>query len=602
MKKTSPGLNLIVSALLTLAVVLITAVIGDFYFDLNDDVLMKDILSGAYTGLPAGHNIQMLYPISALIALVYRIARGLDWYGIFLCACQFGCVFIIALRLLDSSTGKWVRTVLAAFWLLFVLGAMLPHFVFVQYTFTCGFLSMTAALLIITGYAGDIRGRVLSVFLIILAYLIRSEMLLLTLPVVGVALLIRWLTERQDLSDHVRSGVEISGYGERKKLFKSYLILGVSILLGLTISNVINTAAYSSPKCKEFNALFDARTELYDFQYIPDYQENRDFYDSIGISQAEQELLVNYNFGIDDEIDAGVLDSVAEYAASLRTDETPLPERLRLAISSYLYRLRHVAYQKSYEYPMTDAPLNVIVIFLYLGTAFVYLISGHREKKLPAVLFLLLLFACRSTLWLYIIVRGRDPIRITHPLYLMEIAVLVGLLMMADRDKMRYVAAPLVAAAIFAGGFIPNQLGIIRAESFERGRMRSHYDALQQYFEDHPDNFYFVDVYTSVSATEGTERTFSEKMFEDVNNSLANHDLMGGWASKSPLYYDKLKAFGFESMQDAILEDNVYVVDKSSQDIGWLSDYYLDKGIETEITAEDTVAEVFVIYKVSRAD
>ncbi len=91
-------------------------------------------------------------------------------------------------------------------------------------------------------------------------------------------------------------------------------------------------------------------------------------------------------------------------------------------------------------------------------------------------------------------------------------------------------------------------------------------------------------------------------MFEDVNNSLANHDLMGGWASKSPLYYDKLKAFGFESMQDAILEENVYVVDKSSQDIGWLSDYYLDKGIETEITAEDTVAEVFVIYKVSRAD
>ena len=47
MKKTRPGLNFILSALLTVAVIAFSAIIGDFYFDLNDDVLMKDILSGA---------------------------------------------------------------------------------------------------------------------------------------------------------------------------------------------------------------------------------------------------------------------------------------------------------------------------------------------------------------------------------------------------------------------------------------------------------------------------------------------------------------------------------------------------------------------------
>lgn len=41
----------------------------DFYYDLNDDVLMKDILAGVYTGVPEGHNIQMLYPISLFISL-----------------------------------------------------------------------------------------------------------------------------------------------------------------------------------------------------------------------------------------------------------------------------------------------------------------------------------------------------------------------------------------------------------------------------------------------------------------------------------------------------------------------------------------------------
>ena len=33
----------------------------DYYYDLNDDGLMKDILAGAYTGTPEGHNIQMLW-------------------------------------------------------------------------------------------------------------------------------------------------------------------------------------------------------------------------------------------------------------------------------------------------------------------------------------------------------------------------------------------------------------------------------------------------------------------------------------------------------------------------------------------------------------
>ena len=67
----------------------------DYYYDLNDDVLMKDILAGVYTGSPEGHNIQMLWPISALISLFYRAAGRLPWYGLFLCFCHFGCIFLI---------------------------------------------------------------------------------------------------------------------------------------------------------------------------------------------------------------------------------------------------------------------------------------------------------------------------------------------------------------------------------------------------------------------------------------------------------------------------------------------------------------------------
>ncbi len=136
MKRKVFSVNFIASAVLTLAVVAIAACFGDFYFDLNDDVLMKDILSGAYTGLPQGHNIQMLYPVSAFIALLYRAYRGLDWYGIFFFACHFGCVFILLSRALKVAEGKAGKLITGAFAILFVLGGMLSHFVFVQYTFT----------------------------------------------------------------------------------------------------------------------------------------------------------------------------------------------------------------------------------------------------------------------------------------------------------------------------------------------------------------------------------------------------------------------------------------------------------------------------------
>ena len=602
MKKKPFDMNYIASAVLTLLVLVVVALLGDFYFDLNDDVLMKDILSGAYTGVPEGHNIQMLYPVSAFIALFYRVYRGLDWYGIFLCLCQFGCLFILLGRALRVCEDKVLRILSACTLFLFFTGAMLSHLLFVQYTFTCGLLSATAAFLIMTHDEGKKGDLVLAVLLIILAYLMRSEMLLLTLPIVGVGILIRYSLKRVLICDRFSEGIQISTYGEKKSLFKRYVILCLAIVIGLFASSVVHTIAYSRADWREFNALFDARTELYDFQYIPDYEENKAFYDEIQLSGPEQQLLINYNYGIDDEINTSTLRSVAQYADKQKTDEVPLFTRLVQSAGLYFYRLRHVAYQKSYEYPMTDAPLNIIAGILYLGTIVLFLLSKDKKKAVLALFLVVLLFACRSTLWLYIIVRGRDPIRITHPLYIMEIVVLLGMMLSEKNAKKPVIIATLTAASIALAVFIPNQVNVIRDEMEQRDKMRAHYDALYQYFDEHPDDFYFVDVYTGVSATDGDEKTFSEKMFSDVDNSFANHDLMGGWASKSPLYYKKISKEGFSSMQDAILQKNVYVVSKTVKDINWLSDYYLEKGITVSIDKIATVSDVFDIYSVNEAN
>ncbi|MDD3206527.1 MAG: hypothetical protein PHS74_12470, partial [Lachnospiraceae bacterium] len=67
--KKENTIDMVIAGLLILLIGLFVAVRFDYYYDLNDDMLMKDIISGSYTGMPNGHNIQMLYPISWFLSL-----------------------------------------------------------------------------------------------------------------------------------------------------------------------------------------------------------------------------------------------------------------------------------------------------------------------------------------------------------------------------------------------------------------------------------------------------------------------------------------------------------------------------------------------------
>ncbi len=90
--------NFILASAFLLGLLLFVGVRYDYYYDLNDDVLIKDLMAGVYTGEPEGHNIQVLYPLSLAISLGYRIFPRMPVYGIFLCLCQYGCLWLIMER------------------------------------------------------------------------------------------------------------------------------------------------------------------------------------------------------------------------------------------------------------------------------------------------------------------------------------------------------------------------------------------------------------------------------------------------------------------------------------------------------------------------
>lgn len=581
---------------------LLVAVFFDCYYDLNDDSAIKDILSGIYTGTPNGHNIQMLYALGALLALPYRILRSVPWFGLFLCACHVVCFYLIAVRSLTFCRKRSMKAVLLLTEGMVITAAYLWQLVYVQYTVVSGVLAVTAVFLFYTSEAevtwkAFLRKNMISILLVLTAFALRTEMLLLLFPLICLTGLFKWSEEKKIFC--------------KENFLKYGTVLG-AMLVGMVLLLVTDRLAYTSPEWKEFRNFFDARTTVYDFTGIPAYEEHEEFYVNTGLSKEQHQLLMNYNFGLDERIDAQLLEQIADYGTEQKKLQKPFGVKLKESLYEYMYRIQNE--------PEKDAPWNLFVAGAYLLVLMTALTmrDGSCLWKLP------MLIAFRSGLWLFILYKGRVVDRITVPLLMTEFIMLTGLLFMqykkfrerenAETGKQTSGVMPFrgiqkafarllqyACVCIIAAMALGNMAGSVKkvsAEEARRTEVNTAYTALKEYCEAHPDNYYFFDVLSSVA--------YSEKMFENVNNSLTNFDLMGGWICKSPLYEEKLARFDINSMQEALVEaDNTYILcrlDRPEADMEWLRAYYKESGSEVIVTKADTITaygqDIFGVYTV----
>lgn len=550
-----------------------------FYYDLNDDVLIKDIMAGVYTGTPDAHNMQTLYVLGVLISLCYRLYRGAPWYGLFLCLCQFGSLYLVGVRLLRLCRKKVWKGIWLAMLTLFVWSVVLLHMAAVQYTVTCGIMAATAIFLFMTTERGlSVKTfwcrNIPSVLLVILAFQLRSEMLLLLFPIIALAGFFRWMEEEVFL---------------QKDNFLKYGLVFGTIVLGMACSLLIDAAAYSSSEWRSFRHFFDDRTEVYDFHYdiLTDGTHTKQLAD-LGFSESAQELLANYNYGLDESIDEHAMQRLAGYAKKYTSRNTDIWALLSKRIGQYRYRILH----------LQDGPYGVLMLLGYcmvFGTG-VFAAAVYRGKgRLRFLVEALLLMAVRTMLWLFILLRGRDPVRITHPLYLAEFAVLMGMVFLRKQKVRREYALYLLVGiwALALLGVTPGNIQSVEQDISQRHSANNDEQSIAEYCREHADSFYFEDVYSTV--------TFSQKIFEDVDNSLTNYDIMGGWICKSPLYEKKLARFGITSMADGLLNnDRVYMIMEVSSEnsTDWLETYYMEQGVFVEIDQVDFIGKYYGVYQV----
>ena len=567
--KYRPQLNSVLAMGLVVCLFFIAGFFFDFYYDLNDDVLIKDIVSGAYTGTPDAHSIQMLYPISFLISLFYRVIPALPWMGIFLCGAHGLCFYLIAKRSLTFVKSVKNKVCLLFIETVLILTLFLWELVMVQYTITAALLAACACFLVFSSERKDKvsdfwKEQIPAILLVILAFNVRSEMLLLMCPFIALTGILKWSEEKEIFA---------------KENWKKYLGLIGMIAVGMILSLLVDAVAYSGQDWKIFRDFFDARTKVYDYTWYPDYEQAEDFYRDLGVTPAKYELIENYNFGLDESIDAELLWSIADYAEATGVKES-LGSKMKGVVADYKWRTFHE----------TDSPYNFLVLTTYgmvIALAVVF-----KDKSVIWKLPLMVVF--RTIPWMYVIWADRVPNRISHPLYYIEFVILCAWMLTYVRNPKRSLVVAAVLLGVYALIHLPAAWQNVETEMQRRECINAAIKELDVYAKQNPGNFYYIDVYFSVD--------FSEKMFEDVDNSQKNYDILGGWASGSPLQKQSTASYHEDKLSRAelLLQDNFYFVCEDGTDTEFLEEFYSGHGMivsAVEMDRIETEYKTLLIYK-----
>ena len=507
----------LVNILLALCIAVITwgivAIGFDFFYDLNDDVLIKDILSGAYTGTPSGYNNQMMYPISVLIAGLYRLIPSVPWYGIMLMGGLAASVTIIAYRLLCYTLNIWLKLAMSVFAIVFILGVYLDEITNMTYTVVSAMLVTAACIWVLTDNNLRLRDNIVPIVLCIISFNIRSEMFLLMCPYMAAAALIKFIF---DLS---------------KKTLRNLSEIAVVILVGVVFTFLIDTIAYSGSEWREYRRLFDARTEVYDFTGIPEYDTNEDFYESEGITREQWQLLVDYNYALDENITADTLEKIASYVRSGEAKDangnpyTRANVGIKTAIGQYIRSIVDFTADPMYM------PLRLIVTLLFIALVILSILSRRGDTLVGLVV----VFLCRSVPWIYFYYSGRPVERLSHPMFFIEAAILLTMLCQTNIGRLDkgLVYLTLILILVLCVVNLKTEWGDTARQMREREEVNASYEKLCEHTTT-TEGYYLIDVYSTVDYT---EKVFAPQV--DKSNQM----LAGGWMAGSPLDAKKEKDY-----------------------------------------------------------
>lgn len=497
------------------------------YYCINDDYIIRDILSGRFSGVADAHIYNVIYPFAYLLKILYKITKCVDVWGGVLWLLMYFCLFLILHRVLEK-TERYKLAGIIAVYLFFTIFSLFGA-VYFTFTLTGAMCAVTGLFLFITDdEILKVSHYVPVIILLLLSFCIRKDTFMMVFP-----FFILWV-----------------GKSLVKKREKQVLIRCIPPIIIFAVSLGAlwgcHWKAYTDDSWKTFLEFRSLRKAVHDYNGYPDYNLTQDLYEDMGISYEEYMVVgttgaggVNTALDFSEDVRT-ILKKVGEYNAA-KLEEVSFAARIRNGtniIKSFLN--------------MHKARV-VILMILEIGLLSM-LVSRKRWLQCGTLLAGSLLIAAE---FLYLGYRGRIVDRVA----MAELALLAYFqlgMFIHNFSELRIKKSFLqVAYSAFAGIFMIFAVTVsykeiqTRHSTYENCAVMT--NSIRNYCHAHTENIYFE---PAISISWHTYALSA--MDRDFNNLM----VLGGWNYSSPEWRQVLRSFGMtESVEETLLKkDNAYIV------------------------------------------
>lgn len=480
-----------------------------FYYSTNDDRCLTELLAGIVTMQPDAHLVYVNYLLSLPLSLLYKITTAIPWFGICLVLFYYlSYVFVLESAYARSKNifEDFVFTVVIAFFFLssfYLVGQM---------TYTA-----IAAFVAVSGYVTLLlhpKKKVGLTFFIILeafAFLLRDQAMLMIAPL-GLAIVCMYILA--------------SNFSTWKaNLLQCLRYVGI-VLAIVVIGFLGNRLGYLGENWTTYEEFNDARTTLCDYTDFPPYEDVKDILDKYDVSKTTYEGFAGYTI-LNYDISVECLTEIAAYAKDHTTNSISLGDAIEK-----LYSILTKENTLDYYHINKVLLLTQICVFLYI------LLSGNFKMLFPYIA----LFLAKNVVWLYLIMAGRYPQRVTIPLMISETLLLLALAFITyttgKKGKkaitiLRLSTLLIIVLLFCKTSYTNGQMQYRDIKRINEGQKAfiTGLCEMTDYCNQNPDNKYIIET--------ASLRWYSGNVFETSIFEPRNYIFAGGWFSNMPCVLEK---------------------------------------------------------------
>lgn len=515
------------------------------YFSSNDDLLIRSILSGDYTGRPDGHVVYLLYPLGFILKSLYTVAPKVTWYELFCIGAQGLCIIIIASLLAESAASTSQKTVnkKRLYFSLFISSFL---FLEILLCFDVGFLiagqyTVLAGLVAATAFACMLAKKdIMSAVMMVLSLWIRKEAFFMMLPFIAIAIIYRLMTAYETNKKTA----------DNKSFFSAKKIIIAAVIVVISCGSLlINKVAYGSEEWNQYREFNRERTRVYDYNLFPNYSGEKEFYDLAGISEDEYSALVEYDLELVDKVDTTLFRDMADRQKAILDDW------------KQYYNVFHKLIKDSLQFFAENLKTvhAKMALFSILISFIVMIILVVKEKSFSGLIALILMAAYYVAFVALFTYLGRLPERV---IYGLDCAMMLGgiYLTAATLNKLS-INKKLIVISASAVLMLVALFFEIRYEFNASTQYRKAAEAgikIEEYVASHGGEVFYIDTNIFENRVASAEPVYTEGktyMYEPIG-----YVKMADWVYGSPLRSQKLESLGTKGLYDANTKRQGYLI------------------------------------------